>query len=85
VTQIREEIISIVRNVNTRVTLTDDRDYERPLREIGIDSLDTMSVFLDVQEKFGLDEIPDAEIEKLTTLNLIVSYVEGELAKKGPT
>lgn len=82
-TQVKDELTSIVRNIRSTVTLTDDNDYDRPLSEIGIDSLDAMTILLGVEEKYGLDEIPDGEYEKLTTLNLIVGYIEKALAEKG--
>jgi len=81
-TQIKDELTSIVRDIRPTVTLTDNKDYDRPLNEIGIDSLDAMTILLGVEEKYGLDEIPDEEYEKLTTLNLIVVYIEKTLAEK---
>jgi len=79
VSGIREAVTRIVRESNAKVVLGDARDYDRPLKEIGIDSLDMMSILLAVSERYGVD-IPDDEIDSLKTLNAVVSYVE---ARKG--
>ncbi len=81
-TEIRDELTIIVRDVRPNITLKDDKDYDRPLNEIGIDSLDAMTILLEVEEKYGLEEVPDGEYEKLTTLNLLVDYVKKALAEK---
>lgn len=83
--QIKDELTSVVRNVRPNVTLTDDKDYDRPLNEIGIDSLDAMTILLGIEEKYGLDEMADEEYEKLTTLNQIVDYLEKALTEKERT
>ena len=72
---IREAVTRIVRESNAKVVLGDARDYDRPLKEIGIDSLDMMSILLAVSERYGVD-IPDDEIDNLHTLNAVVGYVE---------
>jgi acyl carrier protein len=82
--QIKEKLISIVRDLIPIDVTSDERNYDKPLREMGIDSLDMMLVFLNVQEKFGLDEIPDDEIKTLRTINQTAQYIANELEKKRP-
>lgn len=55
-------------------TIASEEDSDRPLNEIGVDSLDTMSVLLDAQEKFGV-EIPDEVVGQLSSLRAIARYV----------
>lgn len=81
---IQKELADIIRQVTPTVTLKEERDFDRPFKDIGIDSLDTMSIFLGVQEKFGIGDIPDAEIDQLKTVNQIAAYVRDRLSDKGP-
>lgn len=71
---IKRAVTQIVLDVNPKVVLRDDADYTRPLKEIGIDSLDTMSILLSVQERFQI-EIPDADVDGLKTLSDVLAYV----------
>jgi acyl carrier protein len=51
---------------NTDISLVDD---------IGADSLDVVEVVMQIEEKFDI-EISDEEVEKLTTVQEIIDYVE---------
>ena len=64
----------IVAEVVPTAVISSDEDCDRALSDIGIDSLDTMSILLEAQGKFGV-EIPDEEIDKLTSLRAIAEYV----------
>ena len=48
------------------------------LSEQGIDSLDIVNVYLLLEEKFGI-KIPDKDLDKVTTINEIVEYVNSKL------
>ena len=56
-------------------------DPQKDLASQGVDSLDTLSLLLLIQEKYGV-QIPDEDIPKLTTLNDIVEYVNRKLQEK---
>jgi len=56
-------------------------DPSKDLASQGVDSLDTLSLLLLIQEKYGV-QIPDEDIPKLTTLNDIVEYVNKKLQEK---
>ena len=45
------------------------------LRDLDLDSLDTMELTLGMEERFGI-EIPDAELEELVTVSDAVSLIE---------
>jgi len=79
--EIRSELINMVRNANKSIVINDEADFDRPLGEIGIDSLDMMSILFSAQEKFGID-VPDEDIDRLTSLNLLLAYIHEKLAKK---
>jgi len=51
---------------NTNISLVDD---------IGADSLDVVEVVMQIEEEFDI-EITDEEVEKLTTVQEIIDYVE---------
>jgi len=51
---------------NTDLSLVDD---------IGADSLDVAEIVMQIEEEFDI-EIPDEEVEKLTTVQEIIDYVE---------
>ena len=48
------------------------------LSEQGIDSLDIVNVYLLLEEKFGI-KIPDEDLDKVTTIDEIVEYVNSKL------
>lgn len=43
--------------------------------DLGADSLDVVDVLMSLEDAFDV-EIPDEEIEKLTTVGALVSYIE---------
>ncbi|HEX2296025.1 MAG TPA: phosphopantetheine-binding protein [Actinomycetota bacterium] len=49
------------------------------LKDLDLDSLDTMELTLGLEERFGI-EIPDAELEGLVTVSDAVGLVERKLA-----
>ncbi len=49
------------------------------LRDLDLDSLDTMELTLGLEERFGI-EIPDQELEGLVTVSDAVGLVESKLA-----
>jgi acyl carrier protein len=49
-------------------------DEERPLKDLGVDSLDMANALLEVQERFGV-VVPDEEMGNLQTISAITTYV----------
>ena len=49
------------------------------LRDLDLDSLDTMELTLGMEERFGI-EIPDSELEGLATIEHAVELIERRLA-----
>ncbi len=43
--------------------------------DLGADSLDVVEIVMGLEEEFDV-EVPDEDAEKLTTVQMIVSYVE---------
>lgn len=48
------------------------------LRDLDLDSLDTMELTLGMEERFGI-EIPDADLESLATIRDAVTLIESKL------
>ncbi len=53
-------------------TITEQTDIAE---DLGADSLDVVDVLMSLEDAFDV-EIPDEEIEKLTTVGALVSYIE---------
>lgn len=71
----KNTLLEIIREVNPKLVIHNDEDFHRPLREIGIDSLDTMSILLALDESHGVS-IPEEEINERTTLSLLMTYIK---------
>lgn len=44
--------------------------------DLGADSLDVVDLVMELEQEFDLDEIPEEEAEKITTVGDIVDYIE---------
>jgi len=69
-----KELIELLENVGTSVDLAQLKGDEL-LEEAGVDSLEVMNFLLEVEQKFGV-KIPDADIDKLNTLNDVRNYLQ---------
>jgi len=78
----RKKVITILGDVSPVVSFDTEKDSDRDLVDLGVDSLDQMSLFLALQEQFEIGEIPEEDIDKLTTVDLIVAYLEQKVAEK---
>ncbi len=43
--------------------------------DIGIDSVDVVELVVELENEFGLDEIPEEELRKLRTIGDLAAYV----------
>ncbi len=43
--------------------------------DLGIDSLDVVELVMEVENEFGLSEIPEEELKKMVTVHDLVEYV----------
>lgn len=44
--------------------------------DLGADSLDTVELIMAFEEEFDLDEIPESEAQKLSTVGDVISYLK---------
>ncbi len=71
---ILSEIKVLVLEVTPSAVLESDEDYGRSMVDIGIDSLDSMSLLLKVQDKFSI-EIPNEVADSFNDIRSIAKYV----------
>lgn len=74
---IREEIVHVIKEVVGDLVMNEN-DYETKLKELGVDSLDTFNILLELEEKFGI-AFPEADIEKLNSINSIFTYINKQI------
>ena len=67
-------IVELIREAVPGVEIDPAVDGDRSFKELGIDSLDKMSLLLGVQDKWNL-EFSEAEVSELNTINDIVRKV----------
>lgn len=74
----REQIHDIIRQIVPGIGVS-KIDANTRLREYGIDSMDYFSIILELQELLG-KEIPDEDIDQLTTVASIQEYLKKNTA-----
>ena len=65
----------IIKEVNSSVKYDTESHLQK---DMGFDSLDTMSFFFEIEKTFGI-KIPDSDIsdnEMLSSINKIIKYIE---------
>lgn len=72
--KLRHKLIEIIQSEVEGVFFKSDEDYDAPFEDMGIDSLDIMTILLKLQETYGI-EISDEDTETLTTFNELASYL----------
>ena len=45
------------------------------VEDLGIDSLDVVELVMEMEDAFGMDEIPEEDLKKLRTVGDLVEYV----------
>jgi acyl carrier protein len=69
----KADVVTIIKEVSSSVRVG-DTDHGKPLKEIGVDSLDLSGILLEIEEKFSI-KIPDQDIARLETIDMIVEYL----------
>jgi acyl carrier protein len=71
----QEDILSIMENAGVSADISTLKGDTKLDKTAGIDSLEMMSVFLGIEEKFGI-HIPDDDLDSLDTIDAIVGYLQ---------
>ena len=69
-----EDIISAIEDGAVSVDISEIKGDDS-LTDAGIDSLEIMSFFLSIEEKFNV-KFPDEDVDDLNTINDIIAYME---------
>jgi len=75
---IQEKVIEIIAEKLKvdKEEITRDKSFTR---DLGADSLDTVELVMDFEEKFEIDEIPEEEAEKIKTVGDAIDYITNKL------
>ncbi|MFN4227606.1 MAG: acyl carrier protein [Candidatus Ratteibacteria bacterium] len=74
----REEIAKIIKDIVVEklgINPSEVTEEAAFVEDLGADSLDTVELVMDFEEKFGL-EIPDEDAEKIKTVKDAIDYIE---------
>ena len=74
-----EYVLSVIRNANIPDLDAESLNAEQTFSEQGVDSLDTMSILLALEDGFAV-QIPDEDADQLRSIPDIVGYLKGRLA-----
>jgi acyl carrier protein len=69
--QVKEIIVEKLKVDASEVT--PEKSFQR---DLGADSLDTVELVMEFEDKFQIDEIPDEEAEKIETVGDAISYIQ---------
>jgi acyl carrier protein len=76
-----QDVVNILRDMNLPGVYPDFLEPDQPLLTQGIDSLDALTIFTQVEETYGI-HIPDEDFEKLASIDDIVRYVNEHFAER---
>lgn len=71
----QQDILSILENAGLSTDISAIQGNTNLTKEAGIDSLEMMSVFLGIEEKYGI-HIPDQDLDQLDTIDNIIQYLQ---------
>jgi len=67
----KDKLIEIVKGVVQGIDLTVENAFDLPFADIGIDSMDMLQILLKLEQNQNY-EIPNEEVDDLTTLNSLL-------------
>ena len=71
---IYEKIVSMI-SETFDIPGTDLNENTNLIEDIGIDSVDVVELVVELENEFGLDEIPEEELKKIRTIGDLAAYV----------
>lgn len=80
----REEIASKVKEIVVEklgVDASEVKEEASFVNDLGADSLDTVELIMEFEEKFGI-EIPDEDAQKAQTVGQVIDYIHQKLQAK---
>lgn len=74
--EIEERVVAIIHDQKTLPA--DSLSRDTPLADVGIDSLDALSILFAIEETFGIT-VPDDQARSIKTMDDMIGVVEGLL------
>lgn len=74
----KDRIKEIILQETTSLKESDLQNADQSFHDMGIDSLEQSSIFLSVEEEFGV-EVSDEDLEDVQTINQLQEYVNSRL------
>jgi acyl carrier protein len=71
-----EEKIKAIIVDKLKVDAADVTPEKDIVRDLGADSLDQVELVMELEEEFGVDEIPEEEAAQLKTVGDVINYVK---------
>jgi acyl carrier protein len=71
-------VVEILRDT-VPATVGELADHDKSLFDMGLDSLDHSAVLLALEERYGI-KIPDEDVESLSSVNQIATYLMGRIS-----
>lgn len=78
------DVIEIERKVKEiiaermKIDTSEIKSESRFVEDLGADSLTVIDIVMKMEEEFGLDEIPDEDLEKIRTVKDAVEYIKSK-------
>ncbi len=77
---IYEEIVAMI-SKTFDIPEQDLNENTNLINDIGIDSVDVVELVVELENEFGLDEIPEEELRKMATIGDLAAYVSAHSAQ----
>jgi acyl carrier protein len=79
--RLTEDILASLASITKRAS--DTITPESSLEDLGLDSLDTITVVFELEDKFGIS-IPDDEVRSIRTVGDVIEGIRRLVAEKSP-
>lgn len=71
----KQVVTQLINKQNPAVELNTDEDFQSNFSELGLDSIDVMTIILMIKKELGID-ISDDELAQLQTIEELIQYLE---------
>ena len=78
---VRTAILNIIKDIAPDEDLSNLKGGVNLREQIDLDSMDFLDIVMELRKRYGV-EVPEADYEKLATLDLTVEYLEPKLKDK---
>lgn len=79
---VEDQILELIFKEAPHCKIDKKESKDLPFADVGLDSLDIMTVMLNISDELGVN-IPDKDIGKLNTFEKLTAYVKIKVGEKG--